>query len=179
MEDNTITTKPQEALKEAPPVSLATVSCVDIEVAIMTEFDFRQNLIVPNISNQMGLVAFETDMLVLTKSGYAHGFEIKVSKSDLKADFKKRHHVNFNLEKNGKVGLERFYAKFKYFSYAVPEQLKDCALELVPDLSNGCKYNPDHEADKESMALRWREYQHILIKAIALYRETEIPNEEY
>ena len=116
MEDNTITTKPQEALKEAPPVSLATVSCVDIEVAIMTEFDFRQNLIVPNISNQMGLVAFETDMLVLTKSGYAHGFEIKVSKSDLKADFKKRHHVNFNLEKNGKVGLERFYAKFKYWT---------------------------------------------------------------
>jgi len=50
---------------------------------------------------------------------------------------------------------------------------------LIPDLSNGCKYNPDHEADKESMALRWREYQHILIKAIALYRETEIPNEEY
>lgn len=113
--------------------NLLQVNCVEIEVQIMEEFGIRENLIVPNISNQMGLVAFETDMLVLTKSGYAHGFEIKTSKSDLKADFKKPQHVKFNEIRSGKKGLDRFYGKFKYFSYAVPEQLKECALEMIPD----------------------------------------------
>jgi hypothetical protein len=112
---------------------LSPVNCLEIEVAIMREFDFRTNLIIPNISNMMGIVAFETDMLVLSKSGYAHGFEIKVSKSDLKADFKKVQHLKFNEMKNGKTGLERFYGKFKYFNYAVPEQLKEYALDLIPD----------------------------------------------
>lgn len=111
----------------------ASVTCLDIELAIMREFDFRQNLIVPNISNMMGIVPFETDVFVLTKSNYAYGFEIKVSKSDLKADFKKPQHAKFNEMRNGKTGFERFYGKFKYFNYAVPEQLKECALELIPD----------------------------------------------
>lgn len=114
-------------------INLSAVNCIEIEVAIMKEFDFRQNLIVPNVSNMMMIVPFETDVLVLTKSGYAYGFEIKVSKSDLKADFKKPQHTRFDEMKNGKTGLERFYGKFKHFNYAVPEQLKECALELIPD----------------------------------------------
>lgn len=109
------------------------VRCIDIELALMYHFDYRQNFIVPNISNMMGIVPFETDMLVVTKSGYAHGFEIKVTLSDLKADFKKKHHKNFNEVRNGKVGLERFYGKFKHFSYAVPQHLKEQALMLVPE----------------------------------------------
>ena len=119
---------------EAIPM-LAAATCTEIEVQIMRQFDYRQNLIVPNVSNQMGIVSFETDMLVLTKSNFAYGFEIKVSKSDLKADFKKPQHKKFNEPHrgNGKKGLDRFYSKFKYFYYAVPEQLKECALELIPD----------------------------------------------
>lgn len=70
---------------------------IDIELAIMYEFNFRQNLIVPNISSMMGVLPFETDMLVLTKSGMAYGFEIKTSKSDLKKDFKKPQHTKINL----------------------------------------------------------------------------------
>ncbi len=105
---------------------------IDIEIAIMKEFNFRQNLIVPNISNMMGVLPFETDMLVLTKSGMAYGFEIKVSKSDLKADFKKPQHTKINELKNGKTGMERYYSKFKYFYYAVPYELVDLALELIP-----------------------------------------------
>lgn len=116
-----------------PAPVLAHVNCVEIELAIMREFNFRQNLIVPNITNQMQIVPFETDVLVLTKSGYAHGFEIKVSKSDLKADFKKPQHTKINEMRNGKTGMQRFYGKFKHFNYAVPEQLKDLALELIPD----------------------------------------------
>ena len=112
---------------------LAAVTCLDIELAIMQEFNFRQNLIVPNITNMMCLLPFETDMLVLTNSGYAYGFEIKVSKSDLKADFKKPQHCRFDQMHNGKTGFERYYGKFKYFYYAVPEHLKEFALEIIPD----------------------------------------------
>lgn len=112
---------------------MSKINCVDIEISIMNRFNFRENLIVPNISNMMGLVAFETDMLVLTKSGYAHGFEIKTSKADLKADFKKPQHTQIGEFRNGRTGLERFYGKFKYFYYAVPEELKEVALELIPD----------------------------------------------
>jgi len=108
------------------------VTCNDIELAIMREFDYRENLIVPNISNMMGLVPFETDMMVLTKSSYAHGFEIKISKSDLKADFKKVQHVKIDHFFNGKTGIEKYFGRFKYFYYAVPEHLKECALELIP-----------------------------------------------
>lgn len=108
------------------------IRCVDIELAIMRHFDFRQNLIVPNISNQMLVVPFETDMLVITKGGYAHGFEIKTSLSDLKADFKKPQHMHFNVMRNGRSGIERWYGKFKYFSYAVPESLKEEAKKLIP-----------------------------------------------
>ena len=107
---------------------------MDIELAIMREFNFRQNLIVPNITSQMGLLPFETDVLVLTASSYAYGFEIKTSKSDLMADFKKPRHAEFNqCSRNGKVGLDRFYSKFKYFYFAVPEQLKNAALEVIPE----------------------------------------------
>ena len=108
-------------------------TCLDIELAIMREFDWRQNIIVPNISNMMGVVAFETDMLVLTKAGYATGFEIKVSKSDLMADFKKPQHTQMNEFRNGRTGYERYWGKFKYFFYAVPEKLTNDALNVIPN----------------------------------------------
>lgn len=112
--------------------ALAKVSCVEIEVAIMREFDFRRKLIVSGVTNMMGLVAFETDMIVLSESNYAYGFEIKTSRSDLRAEFKKRQHTHLEVMLNGKTGKERYYGKFKYFYYAVPEQLKELALELIP-----------------------------------------------
>lgn len=108
-------------------------TCVDIEIAIMRKFDFRQNLIVPNITKMMGLVPFETDVLILTKASYAIGFEIKTSKSDLMADFKKPQHTKFNEFKNGKSGFERYFGKFKHFYYAVPKFLEEDALTVIPD----------------------------------------------
>lgn len=81
----------------------------------------------------MGLVPFETDMLIINKNNYATGFEIKVSKADLKADFKKPQHTKINEFYNGKGGLVRWWWCFKYFNYAVPIKLKEDALELIPD----------------------------------------------
>ena len=109
------------------------IRCIDLEIHIMRHFDIRQNLIVPNVTDVSMLVGFETDMLVLTKSGYATGFEIKVTKGDLKADLKKKHIKRLDQFLNGQPGLERYFGRFKYFNYAVPVHLKDVALDQIPD----------------------------------------------
>lgn len=112
---------------------LADVRCIDIELAIFNLYDIRQHIMVPNISNQMEVVPFETDMLVLTQSGYATGFEIKVSKNDLLADLKKRQYRMFKDKENGSLLQELYYAKkFKYFYYAVPKKLEETALSIIP-----------------------------------------------
>ena len=106
---------------------------LDIECAMYAHFDVRKHIMVPNITNAMALLAFETDLLVINKSGYATGIEIKVSLSDLKADFKKRQYTEFDKVHpyTCKKGFERFYSKFKYFCYAVPCQLEKAALQHV------------------------------------------------
>lgn len=117
-----------------PNPMLAAVRCVDIEIAIFRKYDVRQHIIVPNVSDQMCLVPFETDMLVLSRSNYATGYEIKVSKSDLLADLKKKQYSRFKDKENGSILQELYYAKkFKYFYYAVPQKLKEIALRVIPE----------------------------------------------
>lgn len=93
----------------------------EMEIALAQHFNYRQNLIVPNVSwglylNRQPL--HECDLLVLTKSGYLWEVEIKVSKSDLIADKKKMHgHVNANIR--------RLY-------FALPHYLEDC-IEHTPE----------------------------------------------
>nr|DAT75679.1 MAG TPA: DNA repair protein MmcB-like protein [Caudoviricetes sp.] len=64
------------------------------------------------------IVNHECDMLIVTKNHYLTEVEIKISLSDLKADFKKEHqHKDENI---------------KNFYYAFPEEMKEKALELIP-----------------------------------------------
>ena len=106
------------------------IKTIDIELAIMDYFKFNRQLIVPNLSYTF---LFETDMVVISKSGYAHGFEIKVSKSDLKNDLSKPHIANLDKFVFGKTGFERWFRKFKHFSYAVSSDLEEEALNQIPD----------------------------------------------
>lgn len=103
---------------------------IDIEIALMRHFEFNKNYVVPNLTNASGLVRFETDLICVTKSGYATGVEIKVSKSDMKADFKKYHHRQI---KKVPQTFDTFYKPFKYFYYAVPHNLYSELKEFVPD----------------------------------------------
>ena len=146
-----------------------------IEIAIMEHFDFRSHLIVPNVSNEMGLVPFETDMVVMTKANYVHGFEIKVSKSDLMADFKKKQHTHFDQPFRGKKGLERWYGKFKTFSYAVPEELKGYALEVIPSFCGLYVINEQKKLIhiKGSPVLfnhKWTEKERVYLKRLGAMR---------
>lgn len=93
------------------------MNSLDIELAIVNHFGYRQNTIVPNVS--YGLWIHETDLLIVSKSGYATEIEIKISIADLKADKKKWHQHKSN--------------KIKFLYFAIPEKLKEKALPLIPE----------------------------------------------
>lgn len=61
-----------------------------IEVAVANLIGYRENTIVPNVSWGLGL-KHECDLLILDQKGRFTEVEIKVSKSDFLADFKKPH----------------------------------------------------------------------------------------
>ena len=91
----------------------------EIEEAVVRHFNARKNVIVPNVS--WGMFPYELDLCMLNLAGmYASEIEIKISKSDLKADGKK-HHCH---DKNGNF--------IKYLWFAMPDKLKGCE-DLVPE----------------------------------------------
>jgi len=83
----------------------------DIEIAVARFFNPRVNIIVPNVSWGFGL-RHECDLLIVTPGRYATEIEIKVTRSDIKADLRKR--------------WQHRSDKIRRFSYAVPEELADC-----------------------------------------------------
>ena len=93
------------------------LTTIDIEVAVAKHLNYRQHLIVPNVFWGMGF-NHELDLAVITKARYLWEVEIKVSKSDLKADLLKRHQ-HFNIL------ISRLY-------FAIPEALLDF-MELIPE----------------------------------------------
>lgn len=69
--------------------------------------------------------SWESDYLSLTKSGYLYEGEVKISKSDFKADFKKeKKHLLLETKYNGKSLTDNDLCPH-YFFYAVPEGLID------------------------------------------------------
>lgn len=89
----------------------------ELEVLVADFFGVRTHLIIPNVSWGFGLL-YEADLVVVTRSRYVYEVELKVSKSDLKADANKKKHNNPRKT-------------FKRMYYAMPEEIYDPAL--VPD----------------------------------------------
>ena len=82
----------------------------------------RYNFLSPNsvkyFTENLNVYDWESDVLKITKSGYAYEFEIKISRGDFKNDFKhkkKKHLLLENKENNSKMP--------NYFYYVVPEGL--------------------------------------------------------
>jgi hypothetical protein len=65
-----------------------TLTAQDIEIAVARHFGYRENLVVPNVANGWCL-RHEADMIVLRPSGLCDEVEIKVTRSDIRADAKK------------------------------------------------------------------------------------------
>jgi G3E family GTPase len=101
------------------------ITSLDIELALKRMLDPRRQLIVPNVSWGAGL--HECDLLVISKSGYASEYEIKVTMQDLKRDRDKRHqHRNKQL---------------KALWYAVTADMVDRhnALDYIPEAAGVIK----------------------------------------
>jgi hypothetical protein len=92
-------------------------SLYEMEIAIAQFYEYRRNIIVPNISWGIGI--HECDILVIRSTGYCLEIEIKRSKSDTIADLKKEHH-----HKDGRIsGL----------LYAFPDELIESCRDLIPE----------------------------------------------
>jgi len=92
------------------------ITTIELEIALARYLNPRVNLIVPNVS--WGFFNHECDIISVSKAGYATEYELKISKADLKADFRKKHDHSDN--------------KIKALFYVFPEYLRDC-IELIPD----------------------------------------------
>jgi hypothetical protein len=96
------------------------ISYLDIELAIVNFYGKRKHIIVPNCFINFGTSAdHECDLIIIKQSGYAVEIEIKLSKSDLIADFKKKHgHIDERLQ---------------YLYYAMPNELYEKCKDLIPE----------------------------------------------
>ncbi|MFA6878435.1 MAG: hypothetical protein WCQ76_05995 [Fusobacterium sp.] len=89
----------------------------EIEYALYSNFMLKSKLITTGVT--MGkLFNHECDVIVVTKNDYLLEYEIKISKSDLLADFKKKH----NHEGGNKI---------KSTTFVIPYDMKDC-VDLIP-----------------------------------------------
>ena len=89
----------------------------ELEMLVAEHFGIRTHLIIPNVYWGFGL-NYEADLVVVTRAKYAYEIELKVSKSDLKADQNKTKH--------------KFERKtFKRMYYAMPDYIYE--PDLVPE----------------------------------------------
>ena len=86
----------------------------------------------PISSNFSGMGLQECDVISISKSDYIYEYEVKISRSDFKADFKKPKH-NLITEKKfiKETKKETFYLVPNYFYFVVPENL--VSVEEVPE----------------------------------------------
>lgn len=118
----------------------------DIDNSLRQHFSNNSRYMVSNIY-AFDQHYLETDFLVVKENGMISDIEIKISRGDFKADFKKKKH---EILKNGYITTDRFYARqeegklVKYYAgskvyidrpnrfyFCVPEGL--ITVEEVPD----------------------------------------------
>ena len=90
----------------------------ELEFAINEHYFNSSKIITTKLTKNSGIVSHECDVVVVTKADYLLEFELKVSKADLKKDFKKNHSHECN--------------KIKKTFYVIPHYLRDC-IELIPE----------------------------------------------
>ena len=140
---------------------------LDVELAVVDLFDERKQLIIPNVSFGFG-INYEADLMITNGSGYLYEVEIKVSKSDMRADLKKA--VQHNCS----------YVKRLYFAF--PEKLLEYAKEILSDdvgliavylRENNCpkaviKRKPKDRKDAQKMDLR-KQYELARLGALRIW----------
>ena len=90
----------------------------EIEYWVAKEFDYRKNVVVPNVSWGLRDLGHECDLLVLRASGHCVEVEIKRSLSDLKADKIKGHRHSSQM--------------IRELWFAIPADIYEKAVDHIP-----------------------------------------------
>jgi len=108
--------------KKFNPKGHREMTANEIEIAVACYFGYRKNIIVPNVSWGWNF-NHESDLLVITPSGYVTEVEIKVNKYDLINDKNKK-----------KWQLLGWRRKLKRFYFVIPYDLLHY-IENIPDFA--------------------------------------------
>jgi hypothetical protein len=126
----------------------------DVELAVARFFNYRINLIVPNIYWGFDL-NYEADLLIISPAAFATEIEIKVTNSDIKRDSLK----SAAAHKSNRI---------KKFFYAVPDYLagseylpKDAGLIAV-DKNKNCRILRPPRINKIARKLRHDEIETLM-----------------
>jgi len=102
---------------------VVNISAYAIEQLLYSwRFTCGDSILVPNV-----VYPWECDFVGVTKAGYAHEFEIKISRSDFKADFKKDKHAFITGEREYTWKISRP----AYLWFVVPFEM--VTLDEVPE----------------------------------------------
>ena len=109
--------KTKKVTKKVTKPKVKEMTTIEMEEAISRFFGVRTHIIVPNLS--WGFLNHEADLFIIKTSRYTIEVEIKRTRADLLADFKKKHD-------HSDVRIREFY-------YALPEKLLETCTELIPE----------------------------------------------
>jgi hypothetical protein len=110
-------------------IKRSNLASKDIEAGLVMELYQKGHSPISTHATIQGLQ--ECDVISISKSDYIYEYEVKISRSDFKADFKKPKH-NLITEKNfiKETKKETFYLVPNYFYFVVPENL--ISIDEVP-----------------------------------------------
>lgn len=123
-------------------------TCNDIEMGIMQLFR-REKRCCPLAPNLVIPHGWEADVAALTKTGFCHELEIKTSRSDFKADFRKSEYHKKHGTKHEQLA-SRVFEKGRW----IPNYFWFCTPKGLLELSD----IPDHAGLIE---FEWRKYDYL------------------
>jgi len=136
-----------------------------MEVAIAKYFGIRTHIIVPNLS--WGFFSHECDLFLIRTSGYGFEVEIKRSKSDMVADFKKKHG-----HKDRRNRIVQLYYAFPIELLPKVEGLvpKDCGIITVEYYGDRGYARMHRDAKRKKGAKRLTEKEQLQIARLVTLR---------
>jgi hypothetical protein len=108
---------------------------IEMECYLARYFNWRSNLIVPNISWGLWYGGHEKDLFIVSECGFVTEVEIKISKSDLIKDKHKRNSMHFD-------------DRIRYLYFAIPDYLLESCQDLIPPLAGILTVSDDGEVKK-------------------------------
>jgi len=108
-----------QLLTKNTKTKLKPLTTSEMELAIAKYFKVRLHIVVPKLSYGFDWI-HECDLFFIQRNGYAFEVEIKRSKADLLADFKKGHN---HIDKKNRI---------KELYFAIPFKLYESCKDIIP-----------------------------------------------